>query len=49
MGQKILSGKATLPELEDWAAKSGEPKPRSGREEMLENVLNDYLYNTVLE
>ena len=44
MGKKILQGKATLPELEEWAAKIGEPPRTSGRQEMIENVLNDYLW-----
>lgn len=46
IGKKILSGKATLPELEDYAAKNGEPARISGRVEMLENILNDYLFST---
>ena len=44
MGKKILAGKATLPELEKWAAQHGEPKRASGRQEALENVVNEYLY-----
>jgi len=48
-GKKVLDGKLTLPELEEWALKEGEPEPRSGREEALENVLNDYLFSTKIE
>ncbi|MCS6770650.1 MAG: xylose isomerase [Kiritimatiellae bacterium] len=44
MGKKILAGKATLPELEEWAAKVGEPPRTSGRQEMLENIFNEYLF-----
>ena len=49
MGRRILRGETTLPELEDWAAKQGEPPRISGREEYLENVLNDYLYATRID
>jgi xylose isomerase len=49
MGKKILQGKVTLPELEDWAAGQGEPPKASGRQEALENVLNDYLYCSRIE
>lgn len=48
-GKKILQGKTSLPELEAWAAKEGEPERISGRQEYLENVLNDYLYSTRIE
>ena len=43
MGRKVLQGKATLTQLESWAIKQGEPERRSGRQEMLENVLNQYI------
>lgn len=46
IGKKILAGQASLPELEEHAAKAGEPELRSGRQEQLENLLNDYLYST---
>ncbi len=49
LGKKVLQGKATLPELEAWATKMGEPERVSGRQEALENVLNDYLYSTRVE
>jgi xylose isomerase len=44
MGQKILAGKTSLPELERWAMQQGEPAFRSGREEALENIINQYLW-----
>jgi xylose isomerase len=44
MGQQILAGKTSLPELEKWAMRQGEPALRSGREEALENIVNRYLY-----
>ena len=44
VGKRILAGKATLPELEQWAMEQGEPPQTSGRQEWLENVLNEYLH-----
>ncbi len=44
MGRKILARKTSLPELEAWSESAGEPERVSGRQEALENVLNDYLY-----
>jgi xylose isomerase len=46
LGRKILAGKASLPELEQWAATQGEAKLVSGRQEMLENLLNEYIFGT---
>jgi xylose isomerase len=43
MARRILSGKATLPQVEAWAAKVGEPPMTSGRVERLENILNEYI------
>jgi xylose isomerase len=43
VGQRIMAGQATLQELEAYVLTHGEPQPRSGREEMLENLVNDYL------
>jgi len=45
LGRRILSRQTTLPELERWAQEMGEPARVSGRQEMLENRLNDYLRN----
>lgn len=44
MGKKILAGKTSLDKLESWAVKQGEPKLISGRQELLENVLNEYIF-----
>lgn len=44
MGKKFLSGQTTLPELEAWAIEQGEPPLQSGRQELLENILNRYLF-----
>jgi xylose isomerase len=43
LGVRILRGRSSLVELERWVRKHGEPKLKSGRQEMLENVLNSYL------
>jgi xylose isomerase len=48
MGRKILARSTTLPELEAWAMSEGEPKRVSGRQEALENLLNDYLLGSGL-
>ena len=48
MGRKILTGKTSLPALEAWAMKEGEPELISGRQEALENIVNDYLYSRKL-
>jgi xylose isomerase len=43
LGQEILAGKASYETLEAWVAQHGEPTPKSGRQELLEIILNDYL------
>jgi xylose isomerase len=43
LGKKVLSKKATLEELAAFAVESGEPTRKSGRQEYLENIFNDYL------
>jgi len=43
LGREILSGKADYDSLEQWVLANGEPTPKSGRQEMLEIVLNDYI------
>lgn len=44
MGRKILTGKTSLEDLEAYAEKKGEPEKISGRQEYLENVLNQYIF-----
>jgi xylose isomerase len=44
LGKQIMDGQVTLEELEEHAAREGEPELVSGRQEMLENILNDYIY-----
>lgn len=41
IGKQIESGKAGLKELEAWTLKNGEPGVSSGRQELLEILLND--------
>jgi len=43
IGKQIEQGKAGFAELEAYTMKRGEPKTVSGRQEMLENILNDYI------
>lgn len=44
MGLKVMQGKATLEELEQWASAQGEPATTSGRQEWRENLFNRYIY-----
>ena len=43
LGKQIEQGKTGFEELEAYTFKKGEPKLVSGRQELLENLLNDYL------
>lgn len=43
LGRRIESGKASFAELEKHAHKSGEPSIESGRQEMIEDILNQYI------
>jgi len=42
-GKAFEAGDLTLADLRDHAAQRGEPEQRSGRQEWLENLVNDYL------
>jgi len=42
-GRKVAGGKASFTELEKYTLANGEPRIQSGRQEMLENILNEYL------
>ncbi len=44
IGKKIEQGKTDFRELERYALKNGEPKRRSGRQELLENIVNQYMF-----
>ena len=43
LGQQIEQGTIGFEELEAYALEHGEPKVQSGKQEMLENTLNDYI------
>ena len=43
LGKEILAGKVSSESLEKWVLENGEPTPKSGRQELLENIINDYL------
>lgn len=43
IGEKIMSGKAGLEDLEKHIIKEGMPVLKSGKQEMLENILNSYI------
>jgi xylose isomerase len=45
LGADILAGKHSLQDLAAYAEKNNiDPKPVSGRQEMLENVVNGFIY-----
>ena len=43
IGARIEKGKSSFEELEAYTLKQGEPELQSGRQEMLENMLNEYI------
>jgi xylose isomerase len=45
IGQNLLAGKLDFEEAEDFILRNGMPKPNSGRQELLENIFNEYLAN----
>jgi xylose isomerase len=42
-GRKIEQSKATFTQMEKHTLKNGEPQIQSVRQEMLENILNEYI------
>lgn len=42
-GRSFEEGKMSLEDLRNYAAKNGEPAVRSGKQELLENILNNHL------
>jgi xylose isomerase len=46
LGKDIVEGKVGFKELEAYALEHGVTKNTSGRQEMLEAILNQYIYNT---
>ena len=45
IGAQIMSGKAGLEDADKWVLQQGAPVLQSGRLEMLENILNSYLFD----
>lgn len=43
IGKQIMSNKETLYSLEQWILEHGEPTPKSGQHEMLENLISSYI------
>jgi xylose isomerase len=43
IGAQIMAGKTSLEDLGKWILREGAPVVRSGRQELLENILNSYL------
>jgi len=43
LGKDFEEGKLTLENLREFAMKNGEPKQMSGKQEMLENIINNYI------
>ena len=43
MGARIMAGETDFDELEKYILEQGLPQMKSGRQEMLENMLNDYI------
>lgn len=43
IGKEIESGRVGFEELEQYTFKNGDPEPRSGKQELLENILNEYI------
>jgi xylose isomerase len=44
IGKSIVSGKESFESLEKYVLENGEPKKASGRQELLETILNSYLF-----
>ena len=43
IGEKIEAGTTSFAELDQYALNSGEPSLASGRQEMLENLINEFI------
>ncbi|MGF1484993.1 MAG: xylose isomerase [Opitutales bacterium] len=43
IGKKVDAGEATLADLETWALNNPDPMPISGRQEVFESLINEYL------
>jgi xylose isomerase len=45
-GKRFENGELNLSALRDIAAAAGEPEQLSGRQELVENLINDYIVST---
>lgn len=45
VGQNILQAKHSLDSLEKYTKENGEPKPTSGKQELCENIVNQYFWS----
>ncbi len=43
IGQKLEAGELSLEDMHAYTLEHGEPKLESGRQEMIENMINDYI------
>jgi len=43
-GANFVAGKLTLSDLRDYAERNGEPQPQSGKQEQVENRMNDLMF-----
>ena len=43
IGAKIEAGETDFEELEAYTLENGEPEARSGKQELLENIINQYV------
>jgi len=43
-GKRFEQGKLSLTDLRDYAASAGEPEKRSGKQELIENILNQMMF-----
>ena len=46
IGQEIMNGNCSLEKCEKFILENGEPTLKSGRQEYLENIINDYILNS---
>jgi xylose isomerase len=44
IGQQIMSGKVTMEDVDKWVRNEKNPVLQSGRQEMLENIINSYIF-----
>jgi len=47
-GKAFTKGKLSLEDLREYALKQGEPRQQSGRQEWVENVMNDFIFRAKL-